>query len=343
MTQPLNPDFAAALAAIPKAELHVHLQGSTQPETLLTLAKRNHIELPVSTLDGVRAWYQYRDFDHFLTIYDVICTCFQSGEDLEFAARAFAEEQAAQNILYTELTYTPNRHLPFAEQFEALHAAQTWAKQTHDICINYVIDIAREFSPDDGVMLAEWAIKGRDYGVVGFGLGGGPENAESTHKFADAFALAREAGVPCVPHAGEHSGAESVWAALTVCDAVRIGHGVRCLEDAQLVATLCERGTVLEVCPMSNVLLGVCPTYAAHPLPHLIDAGLRVTLNSDDPPMFNTTLTQEYQHCAATFGFTPEQMRGFVLTAIDAALMPDSARIAWGQRYQAAFDALSFG
>ncbi|MFL5804168.1 MAG: adenosine deaminase, partial [Roseiflexaceae bacterium] len=266
------------IQAMPKAELHVHLEGAIQPETLLALARRNGVALPADTVAGLRSWYTFTDFAHFVEIYLAISACIRSADDIELIAREFLAGQAAQGIRYSEVTYTAFTHyhfkgLPFREQLAALNRARAWAAAELGVAIGLVIDIPRNISAENGLLVADWAIDGMGDGVIALGLGG-PEISNPPEKFAEAFARARAAGLPSVPPAGESVGPESIWGALHALDALRIGHGVRCLEDAALVAELRERQIPLEVCPTSNVCLGVAPSIAEHPLPRLIDEGL---------------------------------------------------------------------
>jgi adenosine deaminase len=329
------------IRAMPKVELHVHLQGATQPETLLHLAQRNQIPLPAATVDELRAWYTFRDFDHFIAIYDLICECFRSGDDIDWAMREFISGQAAQNILYTELTFTPPRYIPWEEQWAALSRARAWGQQTYGILVNYVLDIPREYDAATGLLIADWCIRAQDDGVVALGLGG-PEVGNPAERFAEAFQWARAAGLPTVPHAGEVVGPEGIWDALTHADPVRIGHGVRCLEDPALVQHLREQKIALEVCPTSNVLLGVCNLWASHPLPELLAAGLIVTLNSDDPPMFNTTLTEEYIRGAETFGWGRAQIKALVMNAVQVSLLSMHQKLLLAERVSNGFAALDW-
>jgi adenosine deaminase len=188
-----------------------------------------------------------------------------------------------------------------------------------------VIDIPRQDGPEIGPMVADWAIAGREQGVVALGLGG-PEVGFPPELFADAFDRAHAAGLPCVPHAGETVGPESIWGALRQLHACRIGHGVRCLEDPALVAELRQRQIPLEVCPTSNLCLKVTPRIEDHPLPRLLAEGLYVTLNSDDPAMFNTSLTQEYLLAARVFGLGKEEILALVRNAARASLLPEDQK-----------------
>jgi len=327
------------IRAMPKVELHVHLQGSTRPETLLKLAKNNHIPLPADTVEGIQEWYTFVDFPHFIKVYDVICQCIQSPDDIELLGREFLEGQAAQNIRYTELTYTPPRRIPFDEQLDALNRAHAWGEAELGVTMNYILDIPRELGVEVGNTVAEWAVSGMGKGVIALGLGG-PEVDNPPEKFADAYAISKAAGLISIPHAGETLGPESIWAALNFTDAVRIGHGVRCLEDPALVEELRTRQIPLEVSPTSNVCLKVVDKLENHPLPKLLEAGLYVTLNSDDPPMFNTTLTDEYIHCADTFGFDAARVEQFVTDALRVAILSEAQKAQWGAEFAAEFKAL---
>jgi adenosine deaminase len=332
---------------MPKVELHVHLEGSIQPETLLQLADRNHVMLPATTVEGLRQWYTFTDFAHFIEIYITTSSCICSAEDIELVAREFLRGQAAQNIVHSEVTFTPythfslNRHLLFEEQLAALSRARAWAAAELGISVGWVLDISRNVRPlEHGLTVADWAINGMADGVVALGLGG-PEISHPPGLFEASFDRARRAGLASVPHAGETVGPESIWDALRSLNAQRIGHGVRCLEDPSLVAELRERQIPLEVCPTSNVCLGVAASIAEHPLPRLLDAGLYVTINSDDPPMFNTTLTDEYLKIVAAFGLTAESLQQLVLNAVRASFLPKSVRTEMETRFRREFTELT--
>jgi adenosine deaminase len=333
--------LASYIEAMPKVELHVHLEGAIRPETLLTLAHRHHRPLPADTVTGLQQWYTFTSFDHFIEIYKVISSCLCTVEDIELTTREFLAGQAAQNIRHTEATYTGYTQyrvngLPFAEQLAAINRARAWAAESLNVSMTLTVDISREVPAEEGLRVADWAISGLGNGVTGFGLGG-PEVGHPPEKFQAAFDRARAAGLASLPHAGETVGPASIWGALRALRAERIGHGVRCLEDPDLVRELRARQIPLEVCPTSNVCLHVAPSLAQHPLPQLLAEGLYVTLNSDDPPLFNTTLTEEYQRAAQAFALGPETLEQLSLNALRASRRPEADRGALEQQFLTQF------
>ncbi|HEX5368547.1 MAG TPA: adenosine deaminase, partial [Dehalococcoidia bacterium] len=304
------------IRAMPKVELHVHLGGSILPETLLLLARRNGADLPARTLEELRDWYRFTDFAHFIDVYKRVQSCVTTPDDIELIAREFLAGQAKQGIRYTEITHSASRYdVPFRDQLKALNRAADWALAELGVASAVILDIPREFDAADGLEVADWAIEGAENGVVALGLGG-METGNPPEKFRAAFDRAHAAGVACVPHAGEVVGAESIWGALRHLHADRIQHGVRCLEDPDLVTELRDRQIPLGVCVGSNIALGICSTWQAHPLGELIDAGLLVTLSSDDPPMFNTTLTDEFLNLAEAMSWTADDLERLVLNGV---------------------------
>ena len=245
------------ITKMPKVELHVHLEGSVQPETLLKLAKRHNIALPAHDLKGVRKWYQFRDFSHFLDIYMTISGCLHRAEDIELIAREFLIRQAQQNILYSEVTFTPynqylNTGLGFHEQMDAVNRAREWGEKHLGVRMGIIMDIPRQIPPSEGDVIAEWAVERFGDGLIALGLGG-PEAGNPPKKFQSAFDRVREVGIPCILHAGEMAGSESIWEAIDVAASQRIGHGVRAVEDVKLMEYLRARQIPLELCPTSNV------------------------------------------------------------------------------------------
>jgi len=322
---------AEFFSSMPKVELHVHLEGSIRPETVLELARRNEVTLPANTLDGLREWYRFRDFPHFVQIYVAITKCLKTADDLEFIAREFLQGQADQNVLHSEVTYTASTiekyvGIPWPDQLAAMQRAIAFGKEELGVSMSLILDIVRGDPAERGLQVAEWAVDGHKKGVCALGIAG-IEGAVPASTYAEAFKFAERNGLPVVSHAGETKGPESIWDALEHTGCVRIGHGVRCLEDPKLVTELRNRQIPLEVCPSSNVCLHVFPSLAEHPLPRLMDEGLYVTINSDDPPMFNTTVSDEFARCSEAFDFNEDILYSLTANAARAALLdPEEKR-----------------
>jgi len=310
---------------IPKVELHVHLEGAMRAETLQKLSRKNHIDLPVHDLEEIRRWTVFSGFPDFNEKYILISRSIQSEEDIYLIAREFLENQAAQNIRYSEVTYTAYTHvkqagIPISNQIDALEEASMWGRQNMGTYMRFIIDIAREISSEEGVLVAEAAVRNMDKGVVALGLGGN-EVGNPPSKFSKAFAVAHEAKLPCILHAGETAGPESIWDALETGNSLRIGHGIRCLEDPLLVKELRRRQIPLEVCPTSNVCLGIVSDLESHPLPVLMQQDLYVTINSDDPALFSTCLNEEYRKIMNCFGYSKKEIRQLVKNGIQASFL----------------------
>jgi adenosine deaminase len=314
-------DFARRM---PKAELHVHLEGSIRPATLLQLAKRNAFELPVQDIDSLQEFYRFRDFDHFIDVYVTITRCLQSADDYRLIAYEFGADCARQNIRYAEVTFSiftnvKYARLPWQTILESINQGRAQAQAEFGVDWRWVFDIVRD-DPGTQDQVVEIALAAQKDGVVALGLGGS-ETGFPPEIFVHSFERARAGGLHSVPHAGEIAGPESVWSALRLLHAERIGHGVRCIEDPDLMNYLREREITLELCPTSNVCLGVYPSYDAHPLRQLWDAGLSLTVNSDDPPLFNTDLNHEYTTLVEHFGFTADELEHISLNALQASFL----------------------
>ncbi|HUO86623.1 MAG TPA: adenosine deaminase, partial [Thermoanaerobaculia bacterium] len=285
------------LLRMPKVELHVHLEGSMKPATLLALARRHGVALPADDVAGLADWFRFRDFEHFVEIYLAVSSCLREPADFHTLALDFLAEQARQNVVYSEVHFTIATHLANGLDGEAVAAALWQAcgegERRFGARMRLIPDIVRNV-PEGADATLEWALANRHRGVVALGLSG-IEAGFPNEPFREHFAVAEREGLHRVAHAGEHAGPESIRSVLEVCRAERIGHGVRAVEDPQLVAELARRAIPCEVCPTSNLRLGVFPTYAEHSFDRLYRAGVPVTVNSDDPPFFDTTLTGEYQ------------------------------------------------
>jgi aminodeoxyfutalosine deaminase len=318
-------ELSAFVDALPKVELHVHLEGSIAPSTLLALARSQRDSTLPRSEEGLRELYRFRDFGHFLEVYLLICGHLRSAEAFALITRELGASLAAQNVRYAEVTVTPMGHVmrgvaPEA-LFEGIEQGRAEAEAEHGVRLRWCTDIDGRGGPELAVETVELVLRHRPAGLVSLGLGG---EEVPRAQFARAFEIARDAGLHSVPHAGEAAGPESVWDAIDHLGAERIGHGVRCLEDPELVAELRRRRIPLEVCPTSNVRTGVVADLAAHPLPRLIEEGLVVTLNSDDPPMFGTSLRDEYLAAAHVLGLSQAGLRDLAGNAARAAFLPQA-------------------
>ena len=335
--------------ALPKIELHIHLEGAILPRTVLHLARRHGVSLPATDEDGLRRWYQFTDFKHFIEIYLVIQNLLRTPEDFELVTYDFGREMQRQNIRYAEVTFTPFTHiwqdkgLTPDDLIAGLDAGRRRAAGDFGVEIAWVLDIPRNLSFDDGKYTgyasdptAEMALAWRDRGVVALGLGGNEVGAPP-EPFAHAFDAARTGGLHSAPHAGETVGPASVWGSIRALGAERIGHGVRSIEDSTLVDYLTQHQIPLEVNPTSNLCLGVYPTYEAHPLRRLWDAGAYVTTNSDDPHLFNTTLNREYRVLIDHFGFDAAMLEQITLNALRASFLPTARKDLLEQAFLADF------
>ena len=229
---------------MPKVELHVHLEGSIQPETLLTMAERNGVALPINSIEELYEWYQFSDFDHFIEVYFTICSCLRTPDDFELITTEFLKRQSDQNIKYSEVIFTPYTHheqVTFDDQLAAINRARKKAEKNLGVRIGLVPDISRQVRPvDESFLIVDWAAQNMNKGIIALGLGG-PEVDNPPEIFQETFERARAVGLSSLPHAGETVGPQSIWGSINSLYAARIGHGVRCLEDPELVAYLQER------------------------------------------------------------------------------------------------------
>jgi aminodeoxyfutalosine deaminase len=284
----------------PRAELHVHLFASIPPPVMRELARRHRVELPPALAAGIRPGFRYRDFGEFQELLAAIRPLTTTAGDVELVAYEFASGLARQGVRYVEAMVTAmgaaRRGLTPETLLDAMNRGRSRALAEHGIEMRWIVDVNRGLPEAERAywcdLSLELAIGGREAGVVAFGLSG-PEAGNPPEPFAPWFERARAAGLHSVPHAGELAGPESVWGAVRALHADRISHGVRAIEDPALVVHLAERRIALDVCPTSNVCLGVVASLADHPLRRLHEAGVPVTVNSDCPPMFGSTLSDE--------------------------------------------------
>jgi adenosine deaminase len=315
-------------AGVPLAELHVHLEGTATPALVRRLAARNGVAIPPGTMDGDR--FLWRDFLDFLATYDRAASVVRTAQDYRDVTFEYLRACAAEGAVYVELTASPDHAaqagLPYGDMVAGVAQGIDDARSASGIESRVLVTAVRNFGIARAEAVARTAAEQPHPYVTGFGLAG-DEAGYPPGPFAGAFAIAHAAGLGLTRHAGEWAGAESVRAALALpVPVARLGHGVRSVEDPGLVRELAERDIVLEVCPTSNVALGAYPSYAAHPFPVLREAGVRVTLGSDDPPYWEASIGGEYAVARREWGLDDAALRDITVTALEAAFVPDDLR-----------------
>ena len=326
-------DLPTFIAGLPKVELHVHHVGSASPRIVAELAARHEGRSPVpADPDQLADYFAFRDFAHFIEVYLSVVDLIRDPEDVWILTHEVARELARQQVRYAELTVTPYSHvhrgIPAPAFCEAIEDARKRAEADFGIALRWCFDIPGEAGLPAAEKTLRIALEERPDGLISFGLGG-PEIGVPRPQFKPYFDQARAAGLRSVPHAGETTGPETVWDALRELGAERIGHGISAALDPELLAYLAERQIALEVCPTSNVRTRAVSAIEEHPLPQLVEAGVLVTINSDDPPMFGTTLNDEYAVAARLLNVGAEGLAGLARNAVTAAFLEpgEKARI----------------
>ena len=327
-----------SVADLPKIELHHHLEGAAPPWLVREMAKARHLDIS-GIFDG-QGRYHFRDFLHFLDIYEAATSVLQSPDDYARLTAAILEQTAEAGVIYLETFLSPDfcgggDLAAWRDYLHAIEEAARAAERAHGIVTRGIVTCIRHFGPDKARAAALCAAETAGDFVVGFGIAGA-ETMGRPRDFAYAFDMAREARLGLTAHAGEWVGPDSVRAALDDLHVARIGHGVRAIEDRALVARLAETGTALEICPGSNVALGLYPSWQAHPIAALRAAGVKVTVSTDDPPFFHTDMCNEYELLAEAFGWHESDFVALNRVALDAAFCDDSTRAALLKRLEPA-------
>ena len=322
---------------MPTAELHMHLEGSLEPELIFALAKRNGVALPYGSPEELRAAYHFTSLASFLEVYYAGLTVLRTEQDFHDMTRAYLERAHADRVLHAEMFISPQAHtrrgVPLAAVIEGVDAAAREARRAHGMTTRLIAVVQRQWSEDDALAMLGDVRPYRDR-IDGIGLGG-PEMDHPPKKFVRLFARARDLGWHAVAHAGEEGPASYVADALDLLGVERIDHGVRCAEDPRLMARLAERQVPLTVCPVSNVKTGVVPELAAHNLKQLLGAGLRVTVNSDDPSYFGGYVKDNYRRCQEALGLSRDDLHALARNSFTASFLDDADRA----RYLAMVDA----
>jgi adenosine deaminase/aminodeoxyfutalosine deaminase len=334
---PQTQDFrsTASIRALPKAELHLHLEGAIDPATWLELRKRHGKN---GTLEEIEALYRYTDFTGFLMAFKAVTEDLQSAADYELITYRLMEKLKAENVLHAEVYVSAGVNLwrkqDFPALFEGLERGRERGERDFGISLLWIFDAVRQFGEAAAREVAELAVKFRERGVVGFGIGG-DERKAGAEMFRDVYAYAANHGLRLTAHAGETVGPESIWGALNL-HAERIGHGLTAQQDPELVEELATRQIPVEICITSNLRTGVLSTLEEHPVRNYFDQGIMVTLNTDDPAMFRTSLSHEYSIAQQTFGFNDEHLREIARNSFEASFLPAEKKLQFLNLFDAA-------
>ena len=332
----------ALLCAMPKAELHIHIEGSLEPELIFALAQRNGVALRYANVEALRAAYAFTDLQSFLDIYYAGASVLLKEEDFFDLGVAYFKRAAADNVVHAELFFDPQTHtdrgVPFAAVIDGLARAVDAARRELGVSALLIMCFLRHLSEEAAFATLEQALPFRDR-IVGVGLDGG-ERGNPPEKFARVFARCRALGLRLVAHAGEEGPPAYIWSALDVLQVERIDHGVRCVEDPALVARLAAERMPLTVCPLSNVKLCVYPTMAAHRLPALLEAGLCATVNSDDPAYFGGYINRNFvETFAALPQLTAMHAHRLAANSFEASFAGDADKQRWMRELDTVFAA----
>lgn len=316
------------LKSLPKAELHLHIEGTLEPELMFELAARNKVALPYESVEAVRAAYDFHDLQSFLDLYYQGMAVLRTADDFHDLAMAYFRRAHADGVVHVELMFDPQAHLArgvgLATQIEGLRRAMRLAARELDVSSALILSFVRDRPADEAMQVLEQANSYLEL-VDAVGLDSA-EQGNPPDKFAEVFARARDLGLARVAHAGEEGPPEYIRQALDTLDVCRIDHGVRCLEDPALVARLRDAQIPLTVCPLSNTRLKVVETMDEHPLPAMLDAGLRLTLNSDDPAYFGGGMLDNFLACQKAFDWDRATFRKLARNAVEAAFLEESRR-----------------
>ena len=335
------PSEEEFIRGLPKAELHVHVEGTLEPELAFRLAAKHGIELPYATIEELRAAYQFEDLQAFLDIYYAGADVLRDADDFHALARSYLRKAHSEGVVHAEMFFDPQTHasrgIELATVLEGLTRAQREAEQESGITSRLILCFLRHLSADEAMRTLEDALPYRD-AIAAVGLDSS-EVGNPPSKFAKVFARARDAGLPAVAHAGEEGPPSYIVEALDILQVRRIDHGVRCEEDPALLARLARERIPLTVCPLSNVKLNVFPSIADHNIKRLLERGLCVTVNSDDPAYFGGYVVANFLALARGLGLSRAELTTLARNSIEASFLEDSAK----RRCYRAIDAYTAG
>ena len=311
---------------VPKVEIHLHLEGAIPVEALFELVRKYGGDRAVPDVEALHRMFEYRDFKHFIEVWDWKNGYLREYEDFAMAAEAVARDFVRQNILYVEAFFSPPDFSRHGLQTQRIaEAVRAGCARVPGAEVALVADLVRDTGPEKASRTLSEVDEVRSLGIIGIGIGGS-EREFPPEMFKEVFERARRLGFRTSAHAGKAAGAASIWGAIRCLGVDRIGHGTRAWEDPALLEFLAERRIPLEMCPISNLRTGVVPAIASHPIRDYFDRGLVVTVNSDDPSMFGNSLAQEYRSLEAELGFSHDDIRKLILQGIRASWLPDEKK-----------------
>jgi adenosine deaminase len=328
MQRALSQELDTFITRMPKVELHLHLEGTITPSALIEIAARNRVEIPARDEAGVAQLFNYHSFHEFLSVFMAIARALKHGRDFEQIAYDLGAYLQSQRVYYAEVMISPaqyhRRGMDLNEVIQGTAAGLARARRDYGVRTQLALDYGRQFGVDLAWQILEIALKNRAYGLAAWSIGG--DELFPPEPYAEVFAAARKAGLHTMAHAGEVVGPSSVWGAVDALGAERLGHGIRSVDDPQLLRHLRERRVVLDVCPTSNVRTGAVTSVEVHPLRELFDAGVRISINSDDPIFFQTTMIDEYRLAAQSFGFDARELEQVAIDSARATFLPPMDR-----------------
>jgi len=332
------------IRALPKVEQHVHIVGSTRPETLLWLVEEAGIEKPFKTVEEVRRFFHYRNFSHFISIYSTVVDCITDENQFDRITYEMLECDARCNVRYVEASFSAPDHvkkgLEYGRMLDAINRGVRRAYRDFGIECNLRIDLVRNYGPKVGMEVLDW-IEGKHDNIVSIDIGGSEERFPAK-PFAPVYQRARKMGLHLVAHAGEVTAADSVWETVRTLGVERIGHGLAVSTDTSLINYLLGHGITIEACPTSNVRTGAVRSLENHPIRNFFEQGLRVTVNTDDPSMFGTDMNNEYLQLHQRLKFTISELFKLSLNGVDSLFLPEenknSMRESFTKKYQSLLD-----
>lgn len=318
----------ARIKALPKLEQHVHIVGSTKPETLLSIIEDSGINTSFKSLEDIRRFFQYRDFSHFISVYSTVNDCIIDEKYYERITYEMLQSDALCNVKHVEAIFSPNDHvrrgLDYFKMLNAINRGVRKAKRNLGISCTIRVDLVRNYGPQVGMKVLDW-IEEKSDNIVAVDIGGS-ENGFPPEPYANVYKRAKEMGLHLVAHAGEAAGPRSIWGAIETLGVERIGHGVAAAEEPKLLEALRTRGVAIETCPISNLRTAAIKKFQDHPIKRFIENGIKVSVNSDDPPMFGTDMNNEYLQLYKEQNFKLVELFRISLDSVETSFLPEKRK-----------------